>query len=123
MELEGANRNGQQLFLVDMERRLQLRQDPQEDRQPPPSTDPPPPLAPVQYRQLVLFPPHERDLRRGLPKVDAPGIAAALEAAADDYARRHGLKKRTAFGLGRGLRILLALQDTPGAPFRATDVS
>ncbi|WP_406451163.1 hypothetical protein OH768_07120 [Streptomyces sp. NBC_01622] len=89
-------------------------------------TDAPPPLVPVPYRQLVLFPPHKRDLRRGqqhgFPDVDTPGIAAALETAADDYARRHGLKKGTAFGLIRGLRILLALQDTPGTPFRATDV-
>ncbi|WP_124286995.1 MULTISPECIES: hypothetical protein [unclassified Streptomyces] len=127
MELEAANLHGQQLFLADMERRLQPIQGlPPKGRQPVFSTNRPPPLIPVQYRQLVLFPPHERDLRRGqqhgFPDVDAPGIVAALEMAADDYARRHGLKKGTAFGLSRGLRILLALQDTPGIPFRATDV-
>lgn len=125
LELEAANQHGQQLFLADMERRLQVMQK-YGAPQPAFSTDPPPPLVPVRYRQLVLFPPHERDLRRGqhhgFPDVDSPGIAAALETAANDYARRHGLKKGTAFGLSRGLRILLALQDTPGTCFRATDV-
>ncbi|MEU9380075.1 hypothetical protein AB0D38_03270 [Streptomyces sp. NPDC048279] len=126
MELEEANRNGQQLFFADMERRLRPRHSRQEDRRHAALTRPPQLLAPVQYRQLVLFPPHERDLRRGqqrgFPEVDAPGIVLAWEAAADDYARHHGLKRGAAFGLRRGLRILLALQDTPGAPVRATDV-
>ncbi|MES4907820.1 MULTISPECIES: hypothetical protein [unclassified Streptomyces] len=80
----------------------------------------------MKHRQLVLSPPHGRDLRRGqqhgFPEADAPEAAAALQAAADDYARRHGLEYFTAQGLDRSLRILLALQDTPGAPFQASDV-
>ncbi|MDW6062968.1 hypothetical protein SAZ11_39370 [Streptomyces sp. FXJ1.4098] len=81
---------------------------------------------PAEHRQLVLFPPSGRDLRRGqergFPDVDAPEVAAALKAAVDDYAQRHGLGYNTAWGLDRGLRVLLSIQETPGARFRASDV-
>ncbi|MBT2399404.1 hypothetical protein [Streptomyces sp. ISL-100] len=126
LDLEGANRHGQQLYFADMERRLQLLNPKFSRRRPEPAPQPPPPLVPAGHRQLVLFPPHGRDLRRGqergFPEVDAPEVAAALKAAVDDYARHHGLGYYTAWGLDRGLRILLSIQDTPGARFRASDV-
>ncbi|MEU8352612.1 hypothetical protein, partial [Streptomyces sp. NPDC048845] len=126
MNLEEANCHGQQLYFADMERRVRrMTPGPIRRRAEPPAMPSPLPL-PVKHRQLVLFPPHGRDLRRGqqhgFPEADAPEVAAALKAAADDYARRHGLEYFTAQGLDRGLRILLALQDTPGAPFMASDV-
>jgi hypothetical protein len=43
-------------------------------------------------------------------------------AGAEVDARRHGLEYCTAWGIDRALRILLSLQDTPGARFRATEV-
>lgn len=71
-------------------------------------------------------PPEGRDLRcgqeRGFPDVDAPEVAAALKAAVDDYAQYHRLGYYTAWGLDRGLRVLLSIQDTPGARFLASDV-
>ncbi|WP_425246384.1 hypothetical protein [Streptomyces sp. NEAU-NA10] len=91
-----------------------------------PAPQPPPPLRPAEHQQLVMFPPPGRDLRRGqergFPEVDAPEVAAALKAAVDDYAQRHGLGYHTAWGLDRGLRVLLSIQETPGARFRASDV-
>ncbi|QGZ52538.1 hypothetical protein GPZ77_33280 [Streptomyces sp. QHH-9511] len=126
LALEEANRRGQQLYFADMERRVRLMTPGPVRRRSEPPAMPSPLLLPVKHRQLVLFPPHGRDLRRGqqhgFPEADAPEVAAALKAAAADYARRHGLEYFTAQGLDRGLRILLALQDTPGAPFRASDV-
>ncbi|WNE93886.1 hypothetical protein PS467_00280 [Streptomyces luomodiensis] len=126
MVLDEVSRCGQQLYFADMLRRVRLMTPgPVRRRAEPPAMPSPSPL-PVKHRQLALYPPHGRDLRRaqerGFPEADAPEVAAALKAAADAYARRHGLEYATAQGLDRGLRILLALQDTPGAPFRASDV-
>ncbi|MGW3730231.1 hypothetical protein [Streptomyces sp. NPDC000851] len=126
LDLEGANRHGQQLYFADTERRLQLLNPKGPRRRPEPAAQPLPPLRPAEHQQLVLFPPSGRDLRRGqergFPEVDAPEVAAALKAAVDDYARRHGLGYHTAWGLDRGLRVLLSIQETPGARFRASDV-
>ncbi|MEU1455739.1 hypothetical protein [Streptomyces avermitilis] len=126
MVLDEVSRCGQQLCFADMERRVRLMTPGPVRRRAEPSAMPSPvPLA-VKHLQLVLFPPHGRDLRRGQEhgflEVNAPEVAAALKAAASDYARRHGLEYFTAQGLDRGLRILLAIQDTPGAPIRASDV-
>lgn len=126
LDLEGANRHGQQLFFADAERRLQLLNPKGSRFRPEPAPQLPPPLVPAEHQQLVLFPSSGRDLRRGqergFPDVDAPEVAAALKAAVDDYARRHGLRYYTAYGLDRGLRVLLSIQETPGARFRASDV-
>ncbi|WP_328486081.1 hypothetical protein [Streptomyces zaomyceticus] len=126
LDLEGANRHGQQLFFADAERRLQLVNPKGARRRPEPVPQPPPPLVPAKHQQLVLFPPSGRDLRRGqergFPEIEAPEVAAALKAAVDDYAQRHGLGYCTAYGLDRGLRVLLSIQETPGARFRASDV-
>ncbi|WP_169317197.1 hypothetical protein [Actinacidiphila oryziradicis] len=122
LDLEGANRHGQQLFLADAERRLQLLNPKGARRRPEPVPQPPPPLVPAEHQQLVLFPPSGRDLRRGqergFAEIEAPEVAAALKAAVDDYAQRHGLGYCTAYGLDRGLRVLLSIQETPGARFR-----
>jgi hypothetical protein len=125
-DLEGANRHGQQLYFADMERRLQRLNPKSSRRRPEPAPQPPPPLVPAEHRQLALFPPQGRDLRRGqergFPDVDAPEVAAALKGAVDDYAQHHGLGYYTAWGLDRGLRVLLSIQATPGARFPASDV-
>ncbi|WP_071367246.1 hypothetical protein [Streptomyces colonosanans] len=126
LDLEGANRHGQQLYFADTERRLQLLNPKSSRIRPEPAPQPPPPLVPAGHRQLVLFPPSGRDLRRGqergFPDVDAPEVAAALKAAVGDYAHHHGLEYSTAWGLDRGLRVLLSIHDTPGARFLASDV-
>lgn len=126
LDLKGANRHGQQLYFADTERRLQLLNPKSSRRRPEPHPQLPPPLVPVGHQQLALFPPQCRDLRRGqqrgFPDVDAPEVAAALKAAVEDYAQHHGLGYCTAYGLDRGLRILLSIQDTPGARFLASDV-
>lgn len=125
LDLEGANRHGQQLYFADTERRLQLLNPKSSRRRPEPAPQSLPLLVPAEHRQLVLFPPSGRDLRRGhhgVHDVGALEVAAALKAAVDDHAQRHGLGYKTAWGLDRGLRVLLSIQETPGARFRATDV-
>ncbi|WP_435601169.1 hypothetical protein [Streptomyces sp. C10-9-1] len=126
LDLEEGKRHEQQLFFADTERRVRLMTPGPVRRRAEPPVMPLPQQLPVKRRQLVLFPPHRRDLRRGqqhgFPEADAPEVAAALRAAADDYARHHGPEYCTARGLDRGLRILLALQHTPGTPLRASDV-
>ncbi|MFD8354925.1 hypothetical protein ACFV1X_39170 [Streptomyces coelicoflavus] len=126
LDLEGANRHGQQLYFANTDRRLQLLNPKSSRRRPEPAAQPLPPLVPVDHQQLTLFPPSGRDLRggreRGCPEVDAPEIAAALKAAVEHHAQRHGLEYSTAWGLNRGLRVLLSIQETPGARFRASEV-
>ncbi|MFJ3841756.1 hypothetical protein ACIPY6_40495 [Streptomyces sp. NPDC090054] len=126
LDLEGANRHGQQLYFADTERRLQLLNPPSSRRRSEPAPQPLPLLVPAGHRQLALFPPEGRNLRRGqdrgFPDADAPEVAAALKAAVDDYAQHHGLAYYTALGLDRGLRVLLSIQDTPGTRFLASDV-
>ncbi|MFF4316966.1 hypothetical protein [Streptomyces sp. NPDC001507] len=126
LDLEGTNRYGQQLYFADTERRLQLLNPKSSRCRPEPVPEPLPPLVPAWHRQLALFPPPGRDMRRGqergFPDGDAPEVATALKAAVDGYARRHGLEYSTAWGLDRGLRVLLSIQDTPGTRFLASDV-
>jgi len=82
-------------------------------------------IAPVTHHQTVLFDlPRvmERDGRPvPIPEPPLLDLAEALEAAAVEYGQRHGWKTGTVRSVRQGLRILLALQDTPGAPIRASE--
>jgi len=123
---------GHQLLLDGMEHKLALRMKGTSQRirlgptQPGSTTPPRPgPIHPVPYRQLVLFE-APRQLVRGdsyvmLPELPSPELAEAFEAAAIDYGRRHGWLDDVVGTTRRGLRVLLALQDTPGAPIRASE--
>jgi site-specific recombinase XerC len=86
----------------------------------------PRPLRPVPHRQLVLVElPIDLDagLRRGFPPPPDPVLAAALWEAVRDHAIRHGWRPGMTERVQHGVRILLGLQHTPGAPFRASDVA
>ena len=82
-------------------------------------------LRPVSHRQLVLVD-VPRDLRLGLwdkfPQPPDPALEAAFHQFVRDHAAAHGwLKTRTAT-IQRAIRIMLGIQDTPGALIRRSDV-
>lgn len=83
----------------------------------------PPQAGMVACRQLVLFN-MTRDLRagreHGFPPPADPAFAATCQQLLTAHANRHGWS-RSALKKGRqALNILLALQDTPGGPVRAS---
>jgi hypothetical protein len=128
MDLMSANRHGQQLFLANLRhstagqrngyRRPRRGSSPETFKEPLP-------FVPVPYRQLVLFD-SERDLRRGqthgFSAPARPEMAAALDSVLLEIAPRHGWSHATVKTTRRGISIVLSLQDTPGAPVRATEV-
>lgn len=124
ISLADANRSGQQLFMVGM------WHDPHGAGKRPYIRKTVPPdmslLQPVTHQQLVLFD-LPRDLRRGLqhgfPAITQPALEKALHAFARDHAARHGWKGSKADRVQRGIRIMLAIQDTPGAAIRRSDVA
>ncbi|MER6958897.1 hypothetical protein [Streptomyces sp. NPDC000618] len=79
------------------------------------------PVAAVTHRQLVLFASPPRALAAALDSVAADPVAAAwLGGELTGWAASRGWTRRRLSGARRGLHILLAVQDTPGAPVAAT---
>ena len=82
-------------------------------------------LRPVAHRQLVLFD-MPRDLRLGLwdkfPPPPDPALEAAFAQFVADHAAAHGWTKGYTATIQRGIRIMLGIQDTPGAPIRRSDI-
>lgn len=82
-------------------------------------------LRPVAHRQLVLLD-MPRDLRLGLWDRFPPPPDAALEAAfaqfVRDHAAAHGWARNYTATIQRAIRIMLGIQDTPGAFIRRSDV-
>jgi len=75
------------------------------------------------YRQLTLFD-ADRDFTRlaTIPEPPLPEFALALEAIAVEYGEVHGWTVESIGDVRRSLRLLFALQDTPGAPIKASEV-
>jgi hypothetical protein len=115
-----ANRYGPQLFIVGTFRQRRRRA---------PAPDTPrgglPPGYPAAHHQLVLFD-TPRDLTRLRPAAVTefrdPVPATALLQAAGEHAARHGWSRTRTAGARSALRALLAFQDAPGAPIKATAV-
>ena len=125
-DLLAANRFGQQLFLANLRhasvgQRLGTRR----ERRTQPATGAAPTFTAVAHRQLVLFP-ATRDLTNGrtygFPAPAEPEMAAFLDEFLIDHANKHGWSLTATKVARRGLTIALGLQDTPGAPLRATDI-
>jgi len=122
-----ANRHGQQLFIANLrhastgQRRGTRRHRPER-----PVVGPLPAFTPVTHRQLTLFPATARDLQRGrthgFPAPSDLVMAVFLDDFVIDYARKHGWGLTATKTVRRGLTVALGLQDTPGAPLRATDI-
>lgn len=80
---------------------------------------------PAEHVQLVLLD-LPRDLRAaqakgGFPEPPHEQMAAYLDAAVLDHARRHGWSTSTTHRTRTGIRVLQTLQDTPGAMLLASD--
>jgi hypothetical protein len=83
-------------------------------------------LRPAAHCQLVLLD-WPRDLRAGLRPGFPPPPDPALEAAFHQFVREHahhyGWTTQKAERVQRGIRIMLGIQDTPGAAIRRSDVA
>lgn len=94
-------------------------------RQDPPSAGRAPAFTAVAHRQLALFP-AARDLAHalahGFPPAAEPRMVAFLDQFLIEHARKHGWSLTHTKRTRRGLAIALGLQDTLGAPLRATDI-
>lgn len=121
-----ANRLGQQLFLANLRHAsVGQRRGTRRKRQKPPIPGPAPAFTAVTHRQLALFQ-AARDLANGLtqgfPAPAEPRMAAFLDQFLIEHAHKHGWSLTHTKRTRRGLTIALGLQDTPGAPLRATDI-
>lgn len=124
LDVVAINRHGQHLFFADMI--LKKR-----NKQPGANFTPArhrmmwPVGYPVDHEQLVLFAwPRElsNDTVRHL-EPPIPALAAALHEAVVDYANGHGWTTSQRDLTWRGIRVLLAIQDTPGARITASDAN
>jgi hypothetical protein len=118
-----VNRHGQQLFFADLFRRKRLR-----------TGHEPSGVAhhrhyrsyPVAYQQLTLLD-LPRDLnyarQHGFSDPPDPVFAALLDQAVWDHVHAHGWSKTRLNAARQGIRILLSLQDTPGAAIKASEVA
>ncbi|MEU7753717.1 hypothetical protein [Micromonospora sp. NPDC049171] len=123
LDLTGANRHGQQLFIADtfQDGRAKRRLEPEPVAQPLSEF-----AVTGDHEQLVLFR-IRRDLaahgRAGLHLRADPARAAALDKLAHDMAAELGWTPRLLEGTCYGLRIVLGIQDRPNAPINASDVT
>lgn len=115
----GSNRYGQQLFFADMQRAATWSL----LESPPPHPVRWPLGRPVAHRQQVLFrlPPDFTRGRLPLPRPKDLDLAAVLDAATVEYGRQQGWSRAATWKARSGIRILLGLQDTPGAPIRYSE--
>ncbi|PKV90289.1 site-specific recombinase XerD [Amycolatopsis echigonensis] len=122
ISLAEANVFGQQLFFAGMWHREGQGQRPYVKKTIPPNLSL---LHPVPYEQLVLLE-LPRDLKAGLRKGFPPPPDPAREAAWHQFVREHaaahGWSRTVTERAQRAIRMLLGMQDTPGAAIRASDV-
>jgi hypothetical protein len=123
LTLAEANAYGQQLFIAGTHRPVgSARREYQKKTVPADMSL----LRPVGHQQLLLFDlPH--DLRLGLwdkfPPPPDPGLEAAFHQFVREHAREHGWSKGKTATVQRAIRIMLGIQDTPGAAIRRSDVA
>lgn len=133
VDLVEVNRGGQQLFLANLHhvRAGQTVDGAQHARTPGRAGDDErrPVRAvprPVTHRQLLLVE-IPRDLRAGraagFGDPRDPELAEFLDEFLIAHAHRHGWSLKSVQNSRRGLAILLSLQDTPGAPLRASEMA
>src|ERR1019366_6229378 len=83
-------------------------------------------LRPAAHRQLVLLD-MPRDMRAGMrlgfPPPPDPALEAAFHQFGREHAARYGWTTQKAERIQRAIRIMLGIQDTPGAAIRRSDVA
>jgi hypothetical protein len=115
LDMSALTRGGQQLFLADLV--LKKRGKQFGATAPAPRRVLWPAGYPAEHQQLVLFA-WPRDLSNdnvGNREPPIPALAGALQHAVADHGDRHGWTKGQRDRTWRGIRVLLAVQDTPGA--------
>lgn len=124
VSLAMANRWGQQLFLADMWH----REGPGKHKGPYIKKTVPPDMSllrPAPYEQLTLLD-LPRDLtaglRHGFPPPPDPAREAAWHQLVREHATLHGWSRSCTDKTQRAIRIVLGMQDTPGAAIRASEV-
>ncbi|WP_256098632.1 hypothetical protein [Streptomyces agglomeratus] len=122
------SRNGQQLYLANLhyayapsDKRRTLQARPAASRQPSPSRTLQ--FTPVRWRQLLLFrmPPNQGALKRRIAVPDSE-MLVYCDNILREHAARHGWSKKLTNEVKRSLKLLQALQDTPGSKLHASDV-
>lgn len=121
INLEAANRYGQQLFLANM--RFQRPKTPRLKPEPRRGRRGPNGFRPLAWRQLTLFEldPDPAVVRERALVADSDLIRYCT-GIVREHASAHGWSKRQTNDVIRSLRLLQVLQDTPGAKINASDV-
>jgi hypothetical protein len=119
--IEDAVRHGHQLFFADMFTRRGQHTPYRWRREAPVIV----PMRPVVHRQLTLFD-WPRDMeagrRRDFREPPDEQLAAFLLHCVDERAASHGWHPSHGRLIRRGVRILLGMQDTPGAPIKGSEL-
>ena len=123
LTLAEANAHGQQLFIAGTHRPVGTKRREYQKKSMPADMSL---LRPVGHEQLLLFDlPH--DLRLGLwdkfPAPPDPALEAAFHEFVREHAREHGWSNGKTAIVQRAIRIMLGIQDTPGAAIRRSDVA
>lgn len=119
--VEDAIRHGHQLFFADMftRRGMHTRYIPRRDAAVIVA------VGPVTHRQLTLFDwpcDMAAGRHRGFAAPRDEQLAAFLHQCVDERGARHGWHPSHRQSIHRGVRILLGLQDTPGAPIKGSEL-
>jgi hypothetical protein len=132
IDTTAANRTGQQLFLADMLRQKHDRLTyAQELRRAAIEVVPRPrPGAyPVSWRQPLLFDDNDalRDITagtaRGFPAQPLPDLAALIQDTLREHSTRHGWSRSMTVRADLALRVVLALQHSPGTLITASEIT
>lgn len=131
IDYDAVARCGQQLYLANLHvayareetrRAFAARQRPGPEPQPPRRDH----FTPARWQQLLLFrmPPHYADRTALKRKITVPDtdMLAYCDGILRDHATRHGWSKKLTNEVKRSLKLLQALQDTPGTKIHASDV-
>lgn len=117
-----ANASGQQLFFADMARNHEAVEVRASQSARAPGW---PYRFPVAHRQLTFFdvPPDLVVRLEHMPEQRAPALVAALDLAVEGHGVSHGWSNGRRAAARRSIRILLSVQDTPGARIRTSEVA
>ncbi|AKN75687.1 hypothetical protein QR97_31835 [Streptomyces sp. PBH53] len=129
VDLTAVSRNGQQLYLANLHHAYVPRRNRHsaKDRGTALAATPQnrsgAEFTPVRWRQLLLFrmPPNQGVLKRRIAVPDSK-MLIYCDAILREHAARHGWSKKLTNEVKRSLKLLHALQDTPGAKIHASDV-